>query len=105
MFPQTSTTTTAGQQEQEQQATLEKKLFYKKLRDWWHDFIQRIVAVFDTHKPLYDFDNDMHATTYTLRGSAWRGKDCDDNNGNIYAGRRASTYNVYLCILYNMFVE
>lgn len=42
------------------------------------------------HYPLVDDDKDHFSTIETLRGTDWRGKDCDDKNANVYPGRRAS---------------
>jgi acyloxyacyl hydrolase len=39
------------------------------------------------HRPLVDFDGDGFSTLFELRGYAWRGKDCDDWNGDIHPGR------------------
>ena len=43
------------------------------------------------HLPFFDGDKDRFSTVKELRGSHWRGKDCDDANGNIYPGRRSTT--------------
>jgi hypothetical protein len=32
----------------------------------------------------------------TLRGSFWRGKDCDDGNAAIYPGRKQTSFAVCL---------
>jgi hypothetical protein len=53
-----------------------------------------ISTLFDNHLPLADGDGDTHAAgdipllTTNLRGTSWRGRDCDDTNGNVYPGRR-----------------
>jgi hypothetical protein len=41
------------------------------------------------HLPFSDDDGDHFSTEFGLRGAAWRGKDCDDNDINIYPGRRS----------------
>eukprot|EP01006_Ploeotia_vitrea_P063389 TRINITY_DN85441_c0_g1_i1.p1 TRINITY_DN85441_c0_g1~~TRINITY_DN85441_c0_g1_i1.p1 ORF type:complete len:579 (+),score=59.10 TRINITY_DN85441_c0_g1_i1:180-1739(+) len=41
------------------------------------------------HKPAIDVDLDFFSTEPTLRGSDWRGKDCDDLNKDVYPGRLA----------------
>ena len=33
-------------------------------------------------------DHDGFSPINTLRGADWRGKDCDDGNGNFYPGRK-----------------
>jgi len=47
-----------------------------------------LIEVFETHKPFFDNDRDLFATGFGLRGSAWRGKDCEDKNKNFYPGRK-----------------
>lgn len=42
----------------------------------------------DGHLPLQDKDRDRFGVEPTLRGSNWRGKDCDDSNKDFYPGRR-----------------
>ena len=46
------------------------------------------------HKPLKDGDGDSFATVEneSLRGSHWRGVDCDDEHDDVYPGRKTSTY-------------
>jgi acyloxyacyl hydrolase len=55
------------------------------------EWINRFV---NEHEPLFDLDADKFSDWYAFRGTAWRGKDCDDIRANIYPGRRNSTYNV-----------
>lgn len=45
------------------------------------------------HKPVSDHDDDLFSTKPELRGSHWRGKDCNDNDNTIYPGRNASSHN------------
>lgn len=41
------------------------------------------------HKPLQDADGDLYSSKEAeLRGTDWRGTDCDDSNGSIYPGRK-----------------
>ncbi len=42
------------------------------------------------HLPISDADGDSFAPPHdrTLRGSHWRGADCDDGNANVYPGRQ-----------------
>lgn len=39
-------------------------------------------------RPVFDDDKDGFSTGAKLRGSDWRGKDCDDKDPNVYPGRR-----------------
>ncbi len=43
------------------------------------------------HYPLVDDDGDHFSTIETLRGTDWRGRDCDDKNPNVYPGRKTTT--------------
>ncbi len=45
--------------------------------------------VFNNHVPLVDFDGDRFGTGSALRGSSWRGKDCDDFSKKIRPGARS----------------
>ena len=40
--------------------------------------------------PVEDLDSDFYSRTVTLRGTSWRGKDCDDLSSNFHAGRKAA---------------
>ena len=53
-----------------------------------------IDRVFDDHLPGFDLDGDKFSNHGTLRGSMWRGKDCDDLKKHIYPGRKNSTFPV-----------
>ena len=44
----------------------------------------------DDHEPLEDVDNDGFSKVQTFRGSAWRGKDCNDLDNKIYPGRHTT---------------
>lgn len=60
----------------------------------WYPFeklIQALEDTFNDHVPFKDFDDDKFSTHDTLRGSSWRGKDCDDINKHVYPGRDTTT--------------
>jgi acyloxyacyl hydrolase len=56
-------------------------------------------TLFDAHLPLADSDGDTHPAgdipllTKNLRGTSWRGRDCDDTRGDVYPGRKATGAN------------
>jgi acyloxyacyl hydrolase len=52
--------------------------------------------VFNNHIPLLDFDGDHFGTESSLRGSSWRGKDCDDFSQKIRPGARSVNGDVVL---------
>ncbi|CAF3243138.1 unnamed protein product [Rotaria sp. Silwood2] len=41
---------------------------------------------FNNHIPSVDFDQDKFGTEATLRGSSWRGKDCNDFSSAVHPG-------------------
>lgn len=47
------------------------------------------VCQMENHLPFSDSDDDFFSTQPTLRGSDWRGKDCDDTNSSIFPGRNS----------------
>ena len=54
------------------------------------DFFKDICDAFEDHKPLFDDDGDLFSTEGTIRGYDWRGKDCNDDNKDIYPGRHTA---------------
>ena len=42
------------------------------------------------HLPLEDFDGDDFSDVHTFRGTAWRGKDCNDFDADVYPGRHTT---------------
>nr|XP_002121122.3 acyloxyacyl hydrolase-like [Ciona intestinalis] len=52
------------------------------------DICEHINRFADGHLPLQDSDLDKYSIDPTLRGSHWRGKDCDDTRSDVYPGRR-----------------
>ncbi|XP_021349961.1 acyloxyacyl hydrolase-like isoform X2 [Mizuhopecten yessoensis] len=47
-----------------------------------------IDKILDKHVPVIDLDGDRYSTFQALRGSSWRGKDCDDSRKDIHPGSR-----------------
>ncbi len=54
------------------------------------NLFKNLCDAFSDHMPYSDHDKDMFSTMETIRGYSWRGKDCDDQNKNIYPGRQSS---------------
>ena len=46
----------------------------------------------NNHQPIVDIDLDKFSTYDKLRGSNWRGKDCNDLMAEVYPGRKETTY-------------
>jgi hypothetical protein len=58
-------------------------------------FIQELIdRIAQQRKPIFDKDDDSFSTYSALRGSNWRGKDCDDEKKDVYPGRSSTTHNV-----------
>ena len=49
------------------------------------------------HLPEFDHDKDRYSPVATLRGSNWRGKDCDDHDATTYPGRRGTDEGASSC--------
>ncbi len=60
-------------------------------KKWLNILIEPFVKTFDKHVPLIDGDGDMFSTVTGFRGSHWRGRDCADNDHNVYPGRKSSS--------------
>jgi acyloxyacyl hydrolase len=56
------------------------------------DWIKKLIQTLEDHKPILDLDNDTFSTEPYLRGSNWRGKDCNDLDARIYPGRREDPF-------------
>jgi len=59
--------------------------------------LQCIIQRFgDEHHPILDSDGDDFSLKENrgLRGSHWRGADCNDSDANIYPGRKENSYSV-----------
>ena len=44
----------------------------------------------DDHLPIDNLDDDYFSDVQTFRGTSWRGKDCNDEDGNIYPGQHTT---------------
>ncbi|XP_077983383.1 acyloxyacyl hydrolase-like [Glandiceps talaboti] len=47
------------------------------------------------HEPAVDFDSDGFSTIDILRGTSWRGKDCNDLDANIHPGAKPIDWDRY----------
>jgi hypothetical protein len=52
--------------------------------DWIMELVNRLA---NQHEPFFDLDDDNFSLVSSLRGSNWRGKDCDDLDANVHPGR------------------
>jgi len=52
--------------------------------------LELLAPIIQKSEPVLDFDGDLFSTEPLLRGSYWRGKDCNDLDGSIYPGRQSS---------------
>ena len=50
-----------------------------------------IIYRFDNESlPVEDIDSDFYSRTVTLRGTSWRGKDCDDFTPHFHVGKKST---------------
>lgn len=56
---------------------------------WIMDLINRLAQ---KHEPIVDIDRDMYSDAPHLRGSTWRGKDCNDLDAKIHPGAKHNPY-------------
>ena len=57
-------------------------------------FCDALEAAYKRLVPALDKDNDGHSPVAELRGSLWRGKDCDDSDPRVHPGRKPSNSDV-----------
>eukprot|EP01116_Phalansterium_solitarium_P020702 TRINITY_DN6179_c0_g1_i1.p1 TRINITY_DN6179_c0_g1~~TRINITY_DN6179_c0_g1_i1.p1 ORF type:complete len:584 (-),score=227.04 TRINITY_DN6179_c0_g1_i1:362-2077(-) len=58
----------------------------------WQWIMNLINRFANQHEPIEDLDGDYYSVQEYFRGSHWRGKDCDDFDKHIHAGRAVSEY-------------
>jgi len=58
----------------------------------WDWLINLLKPIIDHSEPVLDFDGDLFSVEPTLRGSSWRGRDCNDIDSTIYAGRKENQH-------------
>lgn len=51
-----------------------------------------LIEALDNHVPFKDDDGDGFSTWKTLRGTDWRGKDCNDSNPSVYPGAQPTDW-------------
>eukprot|EP01104_Vermistella_antarctica_P005480 TRINITY_DN1600_c0_g1_i1.p1 TRINITY_DN1600_c0_g1~~TRINITY_DN1600_c0_g1_i1.p1 ORF type:complete len:649 (-),score=183.38 TRINITY_DN1600_c0_g1_i1:194-2140(-) len=54
--------------------------------DPWQWIKDEVNKLANQHEPIDDVDGDFFSDMETLRGSSWRGKDCDDMNAAVHPG-------------------
>ena len=67
-----------------------RKPFQKPAFDPWQWLNELLDKVYVQRLPAFDLDNDGFSDLPWLRGSSWRGKDCNDLDPNIHPGRRVN---------------
>ncbi|KAJ3425942.1 acyloxyacyl hydrolase [Anaeramoeba flamelloides] len=53
----------------------------------WESILDELKKIYEKHDPIVDLDGDHFSDTRKLRGSNWRGKDCDDLNRSTFPGK------------------
>ena len=48
------------------------------------------VCAMENHEPFFDTDGDLFSTYSSLRGTYWRGQDCNDWDRTVFPGRNSS---------------
>ncbi|XP_033284166.1 acyloxyacyl hydrolase isoform X3 [Orcinus orca] len=56
---------------------------------------QKIKLAMQNSLPFKDADSDKYSVFPTLRGSHWRGRDCNDSNKMAYPGRRPDNWDTH----------
>lgn len=54
------------------------------IAEWLEALVKKFAS---RHEPPLDLDGDLHSGEPTLRGSDWRGRDCDDGDPAVRPGR------------------
>ena len=57
--------------------------------------ICKIIKQVEDHYPAQDVDGDHFSLFSTLRGTSWRGKDCNDLDSSVYPGR-GDSHDMYI---------
>jgi len=70
----------------------EKRELVKRMKENPWDWIMALLERVADHKPEFDFDGDLFSFEPVLRGSNWRGKDCNDFDSTVYPGRYKAPY-------------
>ena len=66
---------------------VQKKVSKKSKRETpWEWLLKKLEYTFNNHVPFADYDNDTFSTLQEFRGYSWRGRDCNDFDGNIRPG-------------------
>jgi len=60
--------------------------------DPWAWILELLAPIIQKAEPVLDFDSDLFSPEPTLRGSNWRGRDCNDFDAAVYPGRDKTTW-------------
>jgi len=58
----------------------------------WDWLLELLAPILQKSEPILDIDGDLFSIEPELRGSSWRGKDCNDLDSSMYPGRKSTTY-------------
>ena len=65
-------------------------LIYKENNPWRRlvEYLRKLIDRLSNQLPIFDTDKDKFSSFNYLRGSNWRGRDCNDNDDTVYPGRK-----------------
>uniref|UniRef100_A0A6B2L147 Saposin B-type domain-containing protein n=1 Tax=Arcella intermedia TaxID=1963864 RepID=A0A6B2L147_9EUKA len=58
----------------------------------WDWLLALLEPLIDHSEPVLDLDKDLFSEEPALRGSSWRGRDCNDLDSSVYPGRKVNDY-------------
>ncbi|KAJ3435285.1 acyloxyacyl hydrolase [Anaeramoeba flamelloides] len=59
----------------------------QELKSVWDKILGELKKIYEKHDPIVDLDGDHFSDSKKLRGSYWRGKDCDDLSRSTFPGK------------------
>jgi len=71
----------------------QKRIAQERKREYpWDWIIDLLKPIIEKSEPVLDFDGDLFSIEPPLRGTSWRGKDCNDFDYEMYPGRKTTRY-------------